>query len=142
MKSAWIAFIVGALFSIGLGLAGMTQPQKIIAFLDVFGKWDPSLLLVIGGGVAFHFMTYRLIRKRHHPLFDKKWHVPTKKDITPALVIGSTIFGIGWGLGGFCPGPAITSLATFGTRPIVFVASMIIGMGLFRLFDKKAKLNK
>lgn len=134
--------IVGFLFAIGLGISGMTQPEKIIGFLDFFGSWDPSLAFVMIGAVVFHFITYQLIRKRPTPLLDKNWYVPNKKEITPALIIGSALFGIGWGLGGFCPGPAITSLASFEIRPFLFVLSMLVGMYLFRKIDQKLKLHK
>jgi uncharacterized membrane protein YedE/YeeE len=136
MKTAIVAFVVGVIFSIGLGIAGMTQPQKIIGFLDIFGSWDMSLLYVMVGAITVHFITYRLIRLRKTPLLTPTWRVPTKKEITPALIIGSIMFGIGWGLGGYCPGPAVASLASFELRPALFVVSMIVGMLLFKLADK------
>ncbi len=136
MKNALSAFAVGVLFALGLGVSGMTQPHKVIGFLDVFGNWDPSLLFVMGGAVGVHWLAYRLILKRPAPLLSPKWHVPNKKEITPALVIGALLFGVGWGLAGYCPGPALTSLATVQTKPIVFVGSMIAGMYLFRLWDR------
>lgn len=142
MKNAIASLIVGFIFAIGLGVSGMTQPQKVIGFLDLFGQWDPSLIFVMAGAVIVHFVTYRLIRKRTSPLFSTQWHVPTKKEITPALVIGAFIFGVGWALGGFCPGPAVTSLASFESRPVIFVISMIVGMIAFKLLDKKLKLQK
>lgn len=136
MKNALSAFAVGVLFALGLGVSGMTQPHKVIGFLDVFGNWDPSLLFVMGGAVGVHWLAYRLILKRPAPLLSPKWHVPNKKEITPALVIGALLFGIGWGIAGYCPGPALTSLATVQTKPMVFVGSMIVGMYLFRLWDR------
>lgn len=142
MKNSFAALAVGFIFSVGLGLSGMTQPQKVVGFLDLFGNWDPSLIFVMVGAILVHFVTFRLIKKRKTPLFDANWHVPTKKQITPALILGSFIFGVGWALGGFCPGPAVTSLASFETAPVVFVASMLFGMWLFRLVDKKLKLQK
>lgn len=142
MKNALAALAVGFIFAIGLGLSGMTQPQKVIGFLDLFGNWDPSLIFVMAGAIAVHFVTYRLIRKRQSPLLSTDWHVPTKKEITPALIIGAFIFGVGWALGGYCPGPAITSLASFDKTPFVFVISMLVGMILFRQIDKKLNLQK
>jgi uncharacterized membrane protein YedE/YeeE len=136
------SLIVGFLFAIGLTVSGMTQPKKVMGFLDFFGAWDPSLLFVMLGAVIFHLITYRLIRKKTTPLLDKNWYVPTKKEITPALIIGSAIFGIGWGLGGFCPGPAMVSLASFELRPLLFVLSMITGMYLFKKIDFKLNLKK
>jgi uncharacterized membrane protein YedE/YeeE len=142
MKNGLAAFVVGFVFAIGLGLSGMTQPQKVIGFLDLFGNWDPSLIFVMIGAILVHLVTYRIIRRRNSPLFSTQWHVPTKKEITPALVLGAFIFGVGWGLGGFCPGPAVTSLASFDPRVIQFVISMLVGMYLFKLVDKKLKLQK
>lgn len=142
MKNGLAALVVGFVFAIGLGISGMTQPQKVIGFLDLFGDWDPSLIFVMIGGIVMHMVTYRLIRKRKSPLFTSQWQVPTKTEITPALITGALLFGIGWGLGGFCPGPAITSLASFEIKPVIFVVSMIVGMFLFRLVDKKQHFKK
>lgn len=142
MKNALAAFAVGFVFAIGLGISGMTQPQKVVGFLDAFGSWDPSLVFVMMGAVVVHFVTYKLIRKRNSPLLSAQWHVPTKTEITPALILGAVIFGVGWGLAGFCPGPAVTSLASFEAKPAMFVASMLVGMFLFKAFDKKLKLRK
>jgi hypothetical protein len=142
MKNGLAAFAVGFIFAIGLGISGMVQPQKVVGFLDLFGQWDPSLIFVMIGGIVVHFVTYKIIRRRKSPLFSTNWHVPTKKDITPALVTGSLLFGIGWGLAGYCPGPALTSLASFEMKPLIFVISMLVGMFLFRLLDKKLKIQK
>ncbi len=142
MKNGLAALAVGFIFALGLGISGMTQPQKVIGFLDLFGQWDPSLIFVMVGGIIVHFITYRLIRKRSSPLFSTQWHVPIKKDITPALITGSFIFGVGWALGGFCPGPAVTSLASFESTPFIFVVSMIAGMFLFKILDSKLKIQK
>ena len=142
MKNSLAALVVGFIFALGLGLSGMTQPQKIIGFLDLFGNWDPSLMFVMIGAIAVHFVTYKIIRKQKSPLLDSSWHVPTKNDLTPALLVGSFIFGIGWALGGFCPGPAVASLASFSLSPFVFVVSMILGMFIFRLADKRLKIQK
>nr|BFD67688.1 YeeE/YedE thiosulfate transporter family protein [Bdellovibrio sp. HAGR004] len=142
MKNAFAALVVGFVFAIGLGVSGMTQPQKVVGFLDLFGNWDPSLVFVMMGAIAVHFVTYLLIRRRSTPLLDTKWHVPTKTELTPALMVGAVLFGAGWGLAGFCPGPAVTSLASFEPRVFYFVISMLVGMYLFRLVDKKLKLQK
>jgi uncharacterized protein len=142
MKNLFVTFIVGFIFALGLGLAGMTQPQKVIGFLDIFGNWDPSLIFVMIGAIAVHFLTFKIITKRKSPLLASQWQIPNKRDITKPLVFGSFLFGIGWGLGGFCPGPAVTSLASFNLRAVVFVVSMLVGMALFRLVDKKLKLQK
>lgn len=137
MKNNIIAFIVGFIFAIGLCLAGMTQTQKIIGFLDVFGNWDPSLIFVMIGAIGIHFIAYRLIIKRSAPLFSNQWYIPNKKEITVRLVVGSLLFGIGWGLGGYCPGPAVVSLASLQLSPVIFVASMIGGMIIFRVLFRK-----
>ena len=142
MKNALASFVVGVIFAFGLGLSGMTQPQKVVGFLDLFGQWDPSLIFVMAGAIAVHFLTYRLIRKWRRPILDTQWHVPTKRELTPSLILGSMMFGAGWGLGGFCPGPAITSMASFELRPLVFSISMLLGMALFALVDKQLKLNR
>lgn len=127
MRQAIVSFFVGLLFAIGLGVAGMTQPTKVIGFLNI-AHWDPSLMFVMLGSIAVHAPLYRLIRKRKSPLFDTQWHVPTRNDVTSKLVLGAAVFGVGWGLAGYCPGPALTSLASLDVRPIAFVATMIIGM--------------
>ena len=106
----------------------MTQPTKVVGFLDVFGNWDPSLLFVMMGAIAVHLVAYKLILKRKSPLFSDTWHLPTKTDITPSLLVGSMIFGLGWGLGGYCPGPAVVAMASLDIRPIFFAGSMIAGM--------------
>ncbi len=142
MKNAIAALVVGFVFAIGLGISGMTQPQKVVGFLDLFGSWDPSLIFVMVGAISLHLITYRLIRKRHHPLLSEKWHVPTKNEITPSLIAGAFIFGVGWALGGFCPGPAVTSLASFTWEPLVFILSMVVGMYAFKLVDRKVHFQR
>lgn len=142
MKNAVSAFVVGFIFAIGLGLSGMTQPQKVVGFLDIFGNWDPSLIFVMAGAIAVHFITYKLIRKRTTPLLSPDWHVPNKKEITPALIVGALLFGIGWGIAGYCPGPAVTSLGTLEVKPMIFVISMIVGMYTFKFVDTKIKFKK
>jgi hypothetical protein len=129
------AFISGLIFAIGLGLGGMTQPAKVTAFLDFAGNWDPSLAFVMGGAILVYTPLYHLIRRRSTPLFVSTFSVPTRTDLDPRLLGGAALFGIGWGLGGFCPGPAVTSLASGQTSVVIFVASMLAGMYLFKLVD-------
>ncbi|MES2768852.1 MAG: DUF6691 family protein [Bdellovibrionota bacterium] len=142
MKNSLLAFVVGFLFALGLGFSGMTEPQKVVGFLDLFGNWDPSLMFVMVGAIGVHFVMYKIIRKKNSPILSAEWHVPNKKDVTPSLIIGSLLFGAGWGLAGFCPGPAITSIASLEMRPLIFVLSMLAGMVLFQLVDKKVKFKK
>lgn len=134
------AFLVGLIFAIGLALAGMTQPQKVIGFLNPFA-WDPSLLFVMIGAIGVHAASYPLIRRRSSPLLDTRWHVPTRKDLTPRLIVGSALFGVGWGLAGYCPGPALTSLGGGSSQSIVFVLSLILGMVLFRKTEVYLRLR-
>lgn len=142
MKNNIVAFVVGLIFAVGLGISGMTQPQKVVGFLDVFGSWDPALVFVMGGAVVVHFITYRIIIKRRSPLFADNWQIPTKTELTPALIGGAFIFGVGWGLGGYCPGPALASLASLDVGPIVFVTFMLIGMLIFKQIDKRLNIKK
>jgi uncharacterized membrane protein YedE/YeeE len=141
MKQNVVSFAVGLIFSIGLALSGMTQPQKVIHFLNPWA-WDPSLLFVMIGAIGVHLVSYPLIRRRKSPLLDTKWHIPTRKDITARLVLGSALFGVGWGLAGFCPGPALTSLASGDIRPVIFVVAMIFGMLLFKKTEPVLKLRE
>lgn len=141
MRLSLGTFFVGVLFALGLGLGGMTQPIKVVGFLDVFGNWDPSLLFVMVGAVGTHFVLYRLIRKRTTPLLTHEWHIPQKTELSRDLIVGSFIFGVGWALAGYCPGPAMTSLATLKIKTLLFVVSMLAGMFLFGLYDK-ARLRR
>ncbi len=136
-----ISFAVGFIFAIGLAVSGMTQPQKIINFLNPW-EWDPSLLFVMLGAVGVHTISYPLVRKRTSPLLDTKWHVPTRKDVTNRLILGSALFGVGWGLGGFCPGPGVTSLASGDFRVILFVGAMVVGMITFKKTEPYLKLRE
>jgi len=130
-----IAAGAGALFALGLGLGGMTQPSKVLAFLDFGGAWDPSLAFVMLGAVGTHAVAYRLIRGRPTPLFADAFQLPARRDIDWRLIGGTALFGVGWGLGGYCPGPAVVSLAAGSLQPLVFVLMMAVGM---LLVDKLA----
>ncbi|MCS6838293.1 MAG: YeeE/YedE family protein [Bdellovibrionaceae bacterium] len=141
-KEALAAGIAGLIFGIGLVVAGMTQPHKVIGFLDLFGSWDPTLMFVMGGALGLHLVTYRLVRKRNTPLLSPQWHVPTKTEITKPLIIGSFLFGVGWGIAGFCPGPAVVSLASLEGKVIAFVIAMFLGQWLFKVVDAKVKFNR
>jgi uncharacterized protein len=130
VKRLLVSFASGIVFALGLGISGMTRPVKVIGFLDFAGKWDASLAFVMIGAIAVYFIAYRLTRKRSAPLFAEKFSVPGQKDIDLNLIVGAAIFGAGWGLGGFCPGPAITSLASGVTPVAVFVIAMAAGIYL------------
>jgi len=131
------AFLVGILFALGLGISGMTEPQRVISFLDVFGNWNPSLLFVMVGAIAVHAISYRLIMKRRTPLFAAAFERPKRTDLDRRLIAGAALFGIGWGLAGYCPAPAIVSLAGFSLHPVLFTVSMLFGMALFLRLDRK-----
>lgn len=135
MKRLLAPFVAGALFALGLILGGMTEPGKVIGFLDFAGDWDPSLLFVMGGGLLIHGLLYRLVMRRGSPLFEAKFHVPSRRDIDRRLVLGAAIFGAGWGLGGYCPGPGLVSLSA-GALPLIFVIAMVAGMYAERLVDR------
>lgn len=121
------ALASGALFGLGLVLSGMTQPTKVIGFLDVFGRWDASLALVMAGAIAVHLPAYRWIKGRSSPLFAERFTLPTRRDLDAKLLAGAALFGLGWGLGGFCPGPGVVSLGKGELSVGVFVAAMLIG---------------
>ncbi|TXD44542.1 YeeE/YedE family protein [Lujinxingia vulgaris] len=118
----------GFIFAIGLGVAEMTRPEKVIAFLDLFGEWDPSLAFVMGGAVLVYAITFPIISKRDRPFFSPRFYLPERRDLDKRLIIGGALFGIGWGLGGFCPGPALTGAAAGLTSAFIFVPAMLIGI--------------
>jgi uncharacterized membrane protein YedE/YeeE len=124
----FMSFACGLLFAIGLGFAGMTQPSKVTGFLDIFGEWNPSLLFVMGGALAVHASAFRLIRRRPSPILAPRFEIPEDRAISPTLVIGASLFGLGWGIAGYCPAPVLVALASFKTEPILFVGAMIFGM--------------
>ena len=136
----WLtAFGSGLLFGLGLLLGGMTDPRKVIAFLDVTGAWDPSLAYVMFGAVAVHFVAYRWVRGSAAPLFSDEFVIPKLRRIDAKLVGGSAVFGVGWGLAGYCPGPGIVSLGAGSRDALVFVATMLFGMLLGRKFEAWAR---
>lgn len=134
-----IEFIVGLLFGWGLLLAGMTDPGKIQGFLDLFGAWDPSLAFVMGGAIFVGFFAFALARKRTTTFVGGALQLPTGRDIDKPLVVGSLIFGAGWGLAGFCPGPGIVSMASGEPKAAVFVAAMLAGMLGFELLERAGR---
>ena len=126
----------GFVFGTGLWISGMANPKKVLGFLDVTGNWDASLLLVMGGAVAVTLIGFRLVLRNKKPLFEENFHLPQHSDIDFPLVAGAAVFGIGWGIAGYCPGPAITALSTLSTESIVFVAAMVVGSLLHRLVQR------
>ncbi len=133
------ALASGLVFGVGLSLSGMLNPAKVQGFLDVFGAWDPSLAFVLGGAVVVAFIGVQVMKRMRHPAFDDRFHVPTNRQIDPPLIIGSALFGLGWGLGGFCPGPAIASLSIGLPQTVIFVVAMLVGMTLHdRVWSKRS----
>ena len=128
MKANLSAFGAGLLFGIGLWLSGMANPRKVLDFLDIAGDWDPSLLLVMAGAVAVTAsFTLPVILKRKAPLLGGAFQLPSRRDIDAPLLAGAAIFGLGWGIGGYCPGPALTALSNLTLEALVFVAAMVAG---------------
>jgi uncharacterized membrane protein YedE/YeeE len=137
----FINFICGFLFAIGLALSGMTKPSKVINFLDFFGYWDPSLIFVMAGGMGIFALFYHLsIKQWAKPVMADAFCLSNNTKITKKLIIGSCLFGIGWGLVGICPGPAITNIATFSIGILAFVASMFAGIKIGSVVEKKLGL--
>ena len=128
--------ISGILFGGGLALGGMTNPARVRGFLDIFGNWDPTLAFVMGGAVIVMAVAWRIQARLAHPLFAPKFALPTRTDLTPKLIGGSALFGIGWGIAGLCPGPAVAALVIEPASAAIFVAAMIAGMGIVRLIEK------
>jgi uncharacterized membrane protein YedE/YeeE len=133
MKLSVSTFIAGLIFGAGLTVSQMVNPSKVIAFLDIFGDWDPSLAFVMGGALLVTFLGYKVVLRSPAPLFDERFRLPTRKDIDSPLIIGAALFGIGWGLAGLCPGPALASLSFSGQNGFIFVASMLGSIIAFRM---------
>ena len=131
------ALISGVVFGIGLALSGMLDPSKVAGFLDLFGVWDPSLAFVMGGGVIVNFIGYHLFLKGKKPLFATGYNLTDKKVIDRPLLIGAALFGIGWGMGGLCPGPGVASLLLDPSMAVGFVAFMIAGLTLGRVISRR-----
>lgn len=133
-----VALLSGTVFGFGLALSGMLNPSRVQGFLDLFGAWDPSLAFVLGGAVMVAFIGVQIMRRLARPAFDDTFHVPDNRRIDSPLVIGSALFGLGWGIGGFCPGPAIASLSIGLPETFLFVAAMLVGMTLHdRVWSKR-----
>ena len=135
-------FGVGLLFGVGLILAGMTDPSKVLGFLDLAGLWDPSLALVMGGAIAVGFFAFAIAKKRTVNFLGGALHLPKSNEIDKPLVIGAMMFGAGWGLAGFCPGPAIVSLASGQIKAAMFVVFMLVGMQVFEVWNRQTSSSK
>ena len=135
-------FLVGLLFGLGLILSGMTDPGKVLGFLDIAGIWDPSLALVMGGAIAVGFFAFAMAKKRTVSFLGGALHLPKSNEIDKPLVIGAMMFGAGWGLAGFCPGPAFVSLASGQIKAAMFVVFMLVGMQVFEVWNRQTSPSK
>ena len=131
------ALLAGLVFGVGLIVSGMANPAKVLGFLDLAGQWDPSLAFVMGGAVAVGSIAFLLARRRTLSLIGLEMRLPTDRHVDRRLIVGSAIFGIGWGIAGFCPGPALVALGMGEAKAIAFVVAMLLGMGLFELLERQ-----
>ena len=139
MKENFLALLAGLLFGLGLGLSQMIDRDRVIGFLDVSGVWDPTLLFVLGGAVTVTVIAFRFVLRRPYPVFADRFYLPTKKDVDKLLVIGAAIFGVGWGIAGYCPGPGITALVLGVWNPVLFVVALIVGSLTYRWYSTASK---
>ena len=136
MQENIAALAGGTVFGAGLVIAGMTNPDKVLAFLTLNQNWDPALIFVMGSAVVVATIGYWLVGKRGSPLFDSGFHAPANRVIDQPLIVGSGLFGVGWGISGFCPGPAIVGLLTFDLRAVIFIAAYVVGVLLFERWQR------
>ena len=130
------ALLVGLVFGAGLLVSGMANPDKVLSFLDLAGDWDPSLALVMVGAIATAFVAFRVAAKRERTFLGDPLRLPSRNDIDARLLLGALGFGVGWGMAGFCPGPALVALGAGELKAVVFVAAMLAGMGIFELIER------
>jgi len=138
MKYSLASLLAGLVFGLGLIVSGMANPEKVLGFLDIAGLWDPSLAFVMGGAIIVGLVAFTVARKRTLSFLGFNMKLPANNRIEKRLVIGSMMFGVGWGIAGFCPGPALVALGAGEMKAVVFVVSMVVGMLLFELFERKA----
>ena len=131
-----MALVSGLVFGLGLIISGMTDPSKVTGFLDLAGKWDPSLAFVMGGAILVGLFAFRFAATRSRAILGDPMRLPTAQQIDRRLVFGGLTFGVGWGLAGYCPGPALASLATGGSKPLIFTIAMLAGMAIFEIQDR------
>ena len=132
------ALAAGLIFGLGLILSGMTDPSKVIGFLDLTGRWDPSLAFVMGGAILVGVVAFQFAKRREKSLLGDVMRLPTARQVDCRLVLGSLAFGTGWGLAGYCPGPALVAAAQGGTQPLIFAVAMLGGMALYEIQDRWA----
>ena len=137
VKQDFLALIAGIVFGAGLGLSQMIDRQRVLGFLDLTGTWDPTLLFVLAGAVAFTVIAFRFVLGRKTPLLGNKFYVPSRNDVDSRLVLGAALFGVGWGLSGYCPGPGITALVLGSWNPVLFVLALIAGMFAFNYCEAR-----
>lgn len=134
-----LALLTGLVFGVGLSLSEMINPERVLGFLDVLGAWDPALAFVLGGAVLTSMICFHFILKQPHPLLDKQFYMPSKTMIDRPLIVGAVLFGMGWGLYGYCPGPALAALAYLEPSTFVFVVAMVTGLYLARFWTARKK---
>ena len=134
------ALLAGLVFGLGLIVSGMANPAKVLGFLDVTGHWDPSLAFVMGGAIAVGVVAFAVAGRRTASLLGVEMRLPSARHVDRRLVAGSVLFGIGWGIAGFCPGPGLVSLGMGEVKALVFVAAMLVGMGVFELFERRKRM--
>ncbi len=132
-----VAIVSGLLFGLGLGLSQMIDRARVLGFLDVTGRWDPTLLFVLGGAVTVTVIAFRFVLRLPQPVFASKFRLPTRTDIDPPLVLGAAVFGIGWGIAGYCPGPAIVAVILSSWSPILFLGAFVMGSLTAKLMTRK-----
>lgn len=133
----FLSLLAGAVFGLGLLVSGMANPAKVLGFLDLAGPWDPSLALVMAGAIAIAASAFGVAGRRPLSLMGQEMKLPSSRTVDRRLVVGSLLFGIGWGIAGFCPGPALVALGMGEAKALVFVAAMLVGMGAFELFERQ-----
>jgi uncharacterized protein len=131
------SLLAGLVFGLGLIVSGMANPAKVLGFLDIAGSWDPSLAFVMGGAIGVGMVAFFVARQRTVSFIGAEMKLPTARHIDSRLVIGSVLFGIGWGIGGFCPGPGLVAVGMGEVKALVFVAAMLVGMGAFEVFERR-----
>jgi len=137
---AFASLLAGLVFGLGLIVSGMANPAKVLGFLDLGGNWDPSLAFVMAGAIAVGAVAFTVANRRSRSILGAEMRLPSARHIDRRLVLGSMLFGIGWGVAGFCPGPALVSLGMGEVKALVFVAAMLVGMGVFELFERRKRV--